>query len=125
MNSYHIVPINAISAVTVEGGLDLESTHRLVEGLARDAPGKSLLMDFRDVPTAFSYSDIYQIVQLISEQGAWTQNRLAVLDDYDAEFDKTQFMEAAAEERDLQIRAFIDPEEAIAWLEAWTAGQGE
>ena len=125
MDSYRVVPINAVSAVTVDGDLDLESSRQLISGLARDAAHKDLLLDFRSVPTSFTYRDIYKVVLLISEQGAWSENRLAVLDDYDVEFEKTQFMEAAAQETGLQMRAFVDHDAAVAWLEAWASRHGE
>ncbi len=119
MPSYHVVPLNAVVEVSVHGELDLESTRELVLGVAdtATAAGKNLLIDLRDVRTSMSYPDVYRVVQLVAQHPDVFSGRLALLDTYDNDFDKTQFFEASSVESGLQARAFIDEDRAKAWLE--------
>ena len=119
MATYTVVPINAITEVNVEGDLDLESCKRLVRSVAReaDAIGKNLLVDMRGVDGHFTFADVYRVVQTLTDHRDVFRGRIALLDHYDSEFEKTQFFEASATVRGINARTFVDEAKAVAWLE--------
>lgn len=119
MVSYHIVPINDITEVSVDGTLDLESSRHLVREIARasEASGKNVLIDIRGVRAKLSYPDVYRVVLCVAEHPAAFSGRVAVLDDYNDEFVKSQFFEASATVLGFSVRAFLDEDQAASWLE--------
>lgn len=120
MASYHTVPINDVTEMTVEGDLDLEASREILLDVVRDAglAGHHLLVDLRGATSALSFRDVYQLVQVLVEHPAAFSGRLALLDTYDKSLEKAQFFQSSASERGFQVRAFVDEDAAVAWLEA-------
>ncbi|MAQ94798.1 hypothetical protein B1759_09660 [Rubrivirga sp. SAORIC476] len=118
MTSYTLLPLGELARVTVEGQFDLASTQALVLDIARDAgaAGKNLLVDIRGVRSRLSFPDVYRVVQVVLEHPEAYSGRIALLDDYNAQFEKAQFFEASSSVAGIQARTFLEESEAIAWL---------
>lgn len=118
MTSYTVLPLGELTRVTVEGQFDLASTQALVLGVARDAnaAGKDLLVDIRGVRSRLSFPDVYRVVQVVLDHPEAFGGRIALLDDYNAQFEKAQFFEASSSLAGLRAKTFLDESEAIAWL---------
>ena len=88
--------------------------------IAHDAECESqgLLIDLRDTEGALSYRDVHQMVGVLTENAESFTHCMAILEDYSERFEKAQFFQVYANERGFAIRAFIDENAAIAWLEA-------
>ena len=55
-------------------------------------------MDGRQTARAYSFTDAYRLVQEFREHPVFAFSRIAILGDYDRNFDKTQAIEAFAQE---------------------------
>lgn len=120
MDSYEIVPIDGITQTTVEGGLDFEVSRRILLAIARENEhkGKNLLIDLRGADSHLSYTDVYQLVQVLREHPEAFSGKLALLDTFREGFEQVQFFEAFATELGFRVRAFLDADAADAWLHA-------
>ena len=118
MVRYQTLPIDDITEVTVEGGLDLDRTRRLLLDTATNAQaaGHNLLVDLRNAESTLSFRDVYHLVQLLGEHPEAFSGRIALLDVYDERFEKAQFFESSATEIGFEVRTFLDEDEAVAWL---------
>ena len=125
MATYRVVPINAIVEIPVEGALDLASSREVLLGLARDAEtaGHHLLIDLREATSELSYAEVYELVQVLSDHPEAFTGRMALLDRYIDRFEKSQFFEASATHLGFHVRAFVDEDLAVAWLEAGARGE--
>ena len=55
-------------------------------------------------------------MQVVLEHPEAYSGRIALLDDYNAQFEKAQFFEASSSVAGIQARTFLEESEAIAWL---------
>ena len=121
MASYEIVPIDGFTQTTVEGALDLAGSAEMLRQIAADADARHrhLLIDVRDATsTGLSYSDVYRLVGMLTENPIAFSGRIALLDTFREGFEKIQFFEASATEKGFTVRAFLDEDAAVGWLEA-------
>lgn len=121
MASFTVVLLDGIVEITVEGTLDLESSHRLLLGVAQNADvvGRHLLLDLRNAKGALSFRDVYQLVQVLGERFTAFRGRIALLDKFDEGLEKAQFFEASATESGFDIRTFLNEDAAVQWLEEY------
>lgn len=119
MISYTVVPIDSIVELEVTGELDLDASFILLLDVVRraDLAGHDLLIDLRKAQSDLSFKDVYRLVQFLDQHPDAFSGRLALLDDYDDGFLKTQFLEASARDHGFEVRAFLKEAAAIAWLE--------
>ncbi len=121
MANFDIVPINGFTQTTVEGALDLEGSAAMLREIATDADSRRrhLLIDLRAATsTGLSYSDVYRLVGMLSDDPVAFSGRIALLDTFREGFEKIQFFEASATEKGFAVRAFLDEDAAVGWLEA-------
>jgi hypothetical protein len=78
-------------------------------------PGR-IVVDGRDTPKAYTFSEAYRLVQEFKDAPCFRSGRVAILNDYDRSFEKTQSVEFFAQEEGLAIKAFIDYDRAVGWL---------
>ena len=118
MTSYTVLPLGELARVTVAGQFDLASTRALVLDLARNAgaAGKTLLVDIRGVRSRLSFPDVYRVVQVVLEHPEAYRGRIALLDDYNGQFEKAQFFEASSSAAGIRAKTFLEEAEAVAWL---------
>ena len=119
MVSYEKVPLDGVVRIAVDGTLDLPASQALLLQVARDAElrGCGLLIDLRDATGDLSYRDVYEMVGVLIKHAEAFTHRVAILEDYNERFEKAQFFQAYASECGFSIRAFVDEESAVAWLE--------
>ncbi|HMB89353.1 MAG TPA: hypothetical protein VKP65_00810 [Rhodothermales bacterium] len=118
MIDVRIVHIHDFIKTTPVGALDLESSKELLFKVAREQTGDCchMLLDIRHAITNVSYREIYELVRAMKEEEDLFQQKIALLDNYDDAFEHAQFFEASAQHAGLQVKAFIDFEEAFRWL---------
>jgi hypothetical protein len=118
MIDVRIVHLYDFIKTTPVGEIDLETSKSLLFKLAREQVGTCchMLVDMRRSTTDTSYREIYELVQLMKVHRDLFQQKIAVLDRYDNQFEHTQFFEASAQHAGINVRAFIDFEEAFRWL---------
>ena len=78
-------------------------------------PGR-ILVDGRGTPKDYTFADAYRLVDEFHETECFRDGRVAILNDYDLSFDKTQSVAFHSQEAGLQVRAFVEHDEAVAWL---------
>ena len=120
MANFDIVPIDGFTQTTIEGVLDLEGSTAILRQIATDAASRRrhLLIDLRDATsTGLSYADIYRLVGMLADDPDAFSGRIALLDTFREGFEKVQFFEASATEKGFSVRAFLDEDAAVAWLE--------
>lgn len=101
------------------GEFDLEASKEALRTLLahpRFSKSCDILIDFRDAECDLSMADIYEIVQFLALHRQALFGRLAVLVSGDSDFDMAGFLELCAENRGLQVKAFLDLSEAEKWL---------
>ena len=120
MVSYRTVPIDGVTQLTVDGTLDLSASRQLLFQIAHDAEleGQGLLLDLRGAQGALSYRDVHEMIGVLTENADAFTHCMGILEDYTERFEKAQFFQAYANERGFSVRAFVDEDAAIAWLEA-------
>lgn len=118
MIDVRIVHTSDFIKTTPVGDIDLDTSRKMLFKLAREQVGECchILIDMRSSTMHASYKEIYDLVQAMKEHKDLFQKKIALLDRYDEHFEQTQFFEASAQHVGLQVRAFIDFEEAFRWL---------
>lgn len=105
--------------VSATGEFDLEASRGALKELLEDPKFSKpcdILCDLSDAECALTVTDIFMLVQSMTEHRSAFQRKIAVLVSSDHDFDKAKFMELCAENRGLQVQAFDEPAEAEAWL---------
>ncbi len=75
------------------------------------------LIDIRDADSHTSITDIYTLVgEMVRHKELIHKRKIAVLDQLDDNFVKTQFFEVCSRNRGFSVRAFAEFEEAMNWL---------
>ena len=119
MTRYRTIPIRDVIVISVDGRLDLEASKELLLDVAKDTElsGRHLLLDIRGTESTHDYREIFQLVQVLLEHPTAFTGRIALLTDYGDRFEKAQFFQAAATDNGFRVRAFFEPEPAVAWLQ--------
>ncbi len=117
--SYTIYPIDGIRQMTVRGDLDLEGRKALMLDVVHNAElnRHGLLVDLRATEGDVSYRDVHELIHVLVENPDAFTHRVGLLENYTDRFEKAQFFEAYAVERGFQVRAFVEEDRAVAWLE--------
>ncbi len=119
MHDIRIIHASDFLQTTVEGSLDFEGSRAILLDIAGSADGYDLLLDIREMKgEQLSYADVYRLVGILETHPESFRGKVALLDRFDAQFEKTQFFEASATEKGFRVRAFLDFEEAVRWLHA-------
>lgn len=119
MGTYQLTETDGIQTLAVVGDTGAEEAVQILQTVARDVkPGGPLLIDIREARSqTLSFKDTYQIATLLGSLSDAFQGRIAVLDGFDDQFEKTQFFEASAAVKGMEVRAFIGEPEALRWLQ--------
>ena len=78
-------------------------------------PGR-ILVDGRATPKDYTFAEAFRLVQEFKDQPCFRTGRVAILNDYDRSFEKTQSVEFFAQEEGIDVKAFIDSDRAVGWL---------
>lgn len=119
--TYETVPLDGIVTTTIEGTLDLAASTEVLLAIAREASlaGRSLLVDLRDANApGLTFADVYTLVCVLEAHQEAFSGRIALLDRFRESFEKAQFFEASSVHAGLAVHAFLDEDEAVAWLSA-------
>ena len=103
---------------TPGGVLDVQASEKLLLEVAEassQVPDVDLLLDTRNTMTVLSTADLWALAQKVSNTGARSLRRTAVLCPAER-FDYAQFFSLCGERHGLEIRAFLDYEHAMEWL---------
>ena len=120
MQRFRLVHAADLIELTVAGTLDVERSRALLLQLAETnaETGLDLLLDLRPADgTGITYREIYSLVELLRQHPDAFRGKLAVLDTDQPGFEKVQFFQASATERGFQVRAFLEFEAAVRWLQ--------
>lgn len=120
MYRFRLVHAYDLLELTVGGALDLDRSRAMLAQLAEAnaETGLDLLLDLRPAEDAgMSYRDVYALVDLLEEHPEAFGGKLALLDTNRPGFEKVQFFQASAAERGFEVRAFLDFEAAVRWLQ--------
>lgn len=120
MHRFRLVHAADLIELTVSGSLDVERSRELLLRLAEtnSETGLDLLLDLRPaVDNGITFRDVYSLVELLREHPEAFQGKVAVLDLDRPGFEKVQFFQASATERGFQVRAFLEFEAAVRWLQ--------
>ena len=75
-----------------------------------------VLVDARRSARTYSFAEAFRLVQEFSQAAALRRARVAILGHFEQDFEKPQAIEAFAREAGLDVRAFLDYEEAVGYL---------
>ena len=89
-------------------------TRRVGEALC-GAPGR-ILVDGRGTPKDYTFADAYRLVDEFKDEACFRSGRVAILNDYELSFEKTQSVAYHSQEAGLTVKAFVDYDRAAAWL---------
>lgn len=117
--SYTVFPIDGVRQMIVKGNLNLEDRRSLMLDIVGDAQlnEHGLLVDLRATSGDLSYRDVHELIHVLTDHPEAFSHRIALLENYTTRFEKAQFFQAYATERGFQVRAFVDEDAAVAWLE--------
>ena len=101
-----------------EGLLDYTSLRAFTEEVDAALCGRPgrILVDGRDTPKAYTFSEAFRLVQEFKDSPCFRAGRVAILNDYDRSFEKTQSVEFYAQEEGVDVKAFVDYDRAVDWL---------
>lgn len=114
-----IIHANDFLETSVDGTLNAENSRRMLLQIAtsNENLGHDLLRGVRRADgTGVSFSEVFDLVKVMEEHPEASPGKAALLDTYREGFEKVQFFEASAAVEGLQVRAFLDFEQAIHWL---------
>lgn len=104
----------------VSGALDFETSKNILDELVSvesRIADFDFLIDIRDTDSHTSITDIYILVgEMVRHKELIHKRKIAVLDQLDDNFVKTQFFEVCSRNRGFSVRAFTEFEEAMNWL---------
>ena len=121
MLNMHVIHAGDFMETTVAGALDYERSRAMLLGIARANEPRhlNLLIDLRGAygGAGISFPDVFRLVAVLEEHpDAFRGNRVALLDEFDEQLEKTQFFEASATHKGFHVRTFIQYEAALRWL---------
>ena len=104
-----------------EGEGEVIDVDRLLESarkVERELDGQThrILIDARGATKDYSYADAYRVVQVFKDAPGHRSGHIAIVGDYDHDFEKAQAMEYFYQEAGIDVRAFLDYEKAEVWL---------
>ena len=127
MPHFHHVPVADFVVMRQDEGeeLDLERLMASAQEVERELEGRTdrVLIDCRGVPKAYTFADAYRLAQAFRDAPGFTTGHVAIVGDYDEEFEKAQALEFHFQEAGSDVRAFLRYDEAAAWLSG--EGPGE
>ena len=94
----------------------LESARKVERELSGQA--QPILVDARGATKSYSYADAYRVVQVFKDAPGHRSGHIAIVGDYEHDFEKAQAMEYFYQEAGVDVRAFLDYERATEWLMA-------
>ena len=114
---FETAPAAGVAAVTVDGGLSMDSVREALLRLAHPTapPPHRVLLDFRPARGSLSSRDVFQLVRVLTDHPEAFGGRIALLDNY-KRYDKAEFFCAAAAELGFEFQAFLTPQDATNWL---------
>lgn len=118
MVRFRIIRASDFLRTTVSGHLDLAKSKRILHRIAdtsEEGP-QNILLDTRPLQEHLGYVEIYKLVEELKTRAEAFQGKIAVLNSYENQYERTQFLEAAATFSGFNLRAFPDFEEAVTWL---------
>jgi len=116
-----VITVGEIIRSDVSGVLDFDATQQVLRDLAAVCvghPNQHILLDVREATgTTLTVTEVYKLGVSLTGLGLGVTSRFAVLagrriDD----FDRAHFFETVAQNRNAQVKAFRDFEQAFAWL---------
>jgi hypothetical protein len=115
---FETAPAAGVAAVTVDGGLSMDSVREALLRLAHPTapPPDRVLLDFRPARGSLSSRDVFQLVRVLTDHPKAFGGRIALLDNY-KRYDKAEFFCASAAELGFEFQAFLDPQDAADWLQ--------
>ena len=75
-----------------------------------------VLVDGRQTVRTYSFAEAFRLVQEFGQMPALRRARVAILAAFEQDFEKPQAIEAFSREAGLNVRAFLDYEEAVRYL---------
>lgn len=113
----HIVRTNDFIRQNAHGEFDFATSLAELEMLAKACVSRGIhhaLLDVRDMQGELSTTELYQLAKAFSTMGFGPGHCLAVLHRYFGK--RAEIFATFAEERGMNVRAFVDFEEAINWF---------
>jgi hypothetical protein len=102
-----------------EGGvLDYDRLRQYVAdvvGQMENGPPR-VLVDARHTARTYSFAEAFRLVEEFSQSPALRRARVAILGDFERNFEKPQAIEAFSRDAGLDVRAFLDYEAAVRYL---------
>jgi hypothetical protein len=120
MADFHHVPIADFVVLHEDRGrvLDLDELMAAAQEVERELEGRTarVLIDCRGVAKDYSFADAYRLAQAFREAPGFETGHVAIVGEYDEEFEKAQAVAFHFQEAGSDVRAFLSYEEAAAWL---------
>lgn len=113
-----VVHPQSVLRVDASGEIDYADAARLARVLEqRDAKERlPILLDGRGLSGALEMLDMVQLVEQLEASPLRLRSKLALVVRNDGQLVRAKFLETQAAERELPVRAFNDPDEALRWL---------
>lgn len=118
MGTFRLAQTDGIATLVVSGETGPEEAIEVLRALAQDpAAGAPLLIDIREARSpGLTFEGAYEVAAVLGSLADAYPGRIAVLDGFDELYEKTQFFEASATARGVQVRAFVSEAAALRWL---------
>jgi hypothetical protein len=119
--AYRIIDAKDFIRARPSGEIDLEKSKKVFIELATMAklPGDyEILLDIRKAYGNLTFTDIYELVNVLSQHRSAFRNKIAILTRDDEQFDRAGFMELCASFKGFKVGAFMSFEETIDWLQS-------
>ena len=109
--------LDTIAVLRETGDIDAAQTLATLRA-AFEADSDAVLFDCRSARKTTTFGDVIRLVGMVKDEPAFHEKRFAVVTTYYNQFEQVQLFEAVASAAGMSIRAFLDRDEAIAWLGA-------
>ena len=120
MPDFHHVPLADFVVMREDEGqvLDLKRLMESAWEVERELEERTdrVLIDCRGVAKDYSFADAYRLAQAFRDAPGFGTGHVAIVGDYDEEFEKAQALEFHFREAGSDVRAFLDYDEAATWL---------
>ena len=120
MPDFHHVSVSDFVVLREDEGavIDVERLLASAREVERQLEGRTdrVLVDARGAQKAYTFADAYRIAQAFKDAPGHRSGHIAILGDYEQDFEKAQALQYYYREAGVDARAFLDYDEAVTWL---------